>query len=82
MEIGGSNPGRGLTFLASPKRLDRLWVTPNVLFNWYRGLFSWEQSGRGVKLNTSVHEVPRLRILALYLHYCVCPGVNLPFHKS
>jgi hypothetical protein len=34
-----------------------------------------------VKLNTSIHEVPRWRILALYLYCYVCPGVNLPFHK-
>jgi hypothetical protein len=59
MEIWGSNPGRGLIFLSSSKRPDRLWAPPSVLFNCYLWLFSWEQSGWGVKLNTSIHEVPR-----------------------
>jgi len=32
------------------------------------GLFPWEQSGRGVKLTTHFHLVPRLR-----MHGCVSP---------
>jgi hypothetical protein len=35
---------------------------PNLLSNWYQGLFPWGHSGRGVKLNTHLHPVRRSRM--------------------
>jgi len=35
---------------------------PSLLSNGYRGIFHWEQSGRGVKLPTHLHLVPRSRM--------------------
>jgi len=55
----------------------RILGPPSLLSSGYRGLFSWVQSGRGVKLTTHVHLVPRLRIrgarppLPLRLHVVV-----------
>jgi hypothetical protein len=34
----------------------------------YLGLFPWGQSGRGVKLSTHLHLVPRSRMVELNLH--------------
>jgi hypothetical protein len=51
----------GPRIFSSPRRLDRLWGLPNLLFNGYRWLFSREQSGRGVKLTTHLQLVPRSR---------------------
>jgi hypothetical protein len=59
--IGDSRPGRGWEFSSSPSRPDRLLGPPSLLSNRYQGLFSWGLSGRGVKLTTHLHPVPRLR---------------------
>jgi hypothetical protein len=40
----------------------------SLLSNVYMGLFPREISGRGVKLTTHLHLVPRLRMVELYLH--------------
>jgi len=39
--IGGSSPGRGWEFYASPPRPDRLWGPPSLLSNGYKGLSRW-----------------------------------------
>ena len=49
------------TFFSSPKRPDRLWHSPSLLFNRYL-VFSREKNGRGMKLTTHLHLVPRLRM--------------------
>jgi hypothetical protein len=64
----GSIPGRGKRFLSSPLCQKRLWGPPSLLSNGYQDLFTWEQSGRGMKLTTHLHLVPRSRMEELYLH--------------
>jgi hypothetical protein len=61
----GSNPGSA-RFLSSPQRPDRFWGSPSLLSNGYRGLFSRGYSGRGVKLTTHLHLVPRSRMVAIH----------------
>ena len=51
----------GNTLLPSPKRPDRLWGTPNILFHWYRTIYPPAYSDRDVKINAH-HLVPRSRI--------------------
>jgi hypothetical protein len=59
---GASSVGRGWEFFSSPPRPDRLWGSPNLLSNGYQRLSTWRQSGRGVKLTTHLHLVPRSRM--------------------
>jgi hypothetical protein len=47
-------------FLSSPQRPDRLRGSPSLLFNGYGGLFPRPLIGKGVKLTTHLHAVPRL----------------------
>jgi hypothetical protein len=56
-----SIPGRCKRSCSSPKRPDRLWCSTTPLFNGYRGVFPGG-SGRGLKLTTCLHLVPRLRM--------------------
>ena len=35
--VCSSNPGRSKKIFSSPKRLDRLWVSPSLVLNVYRG---------------------------------------------
>jgi len=49
-------------FFSSPPRPDRRWGPPSLLSNGNQGLFPWGQSGRGVKLTTPLHPVPRSRM--------------------
>jgi len=41
---------------------DRLSSPPSLIFNWCRGQFPWGWSGRGVKLASHLHLMPRLRM--------------------
>jgi len=43
-------------------RPHRLWDPPSLRSNGYQGLFPLGQRGRGVKLTTHLHPVPRSRV--------------------
>jgi hypothetical protein len=57
----GSNSTGCKRFLSSPKRPDRLFGPPSLLFSWYRGNFSGV-SDQGVMLTTRLHLVPSLKM--------------------
>jgi hypothetical protein len=59
--IQGSNPGNSKGFFFSPKHSDRLWGLP-AYHPKGTAVQSWDTSGRGVKLTTHLHLVPRLRV--------------------
>jgi len=74
----GQCPGRNYEFFSSPRRPDRLWGPPILLSSGLQGLFLRGANGRGVKLTTHLHLVPRLRMrgawlgtgqLCLYLYF-------------
>jgi hypothetical protein len=54
---------------SSPQCPDRLGGPPSLLSNGYRRLFPRAQIGRGVKLTTYLHLVPRSRMVELYRHF-------------
>jgi len=60
--IEGSDHGRVWEFFPSPSSPDQLWGPPSLQTNGYQGLFSWEWSGRGVKLTTLLLLVTRSRM--------------------
>jgi hypothetical protein len=62
LDVGGSNRGRGWEFFSSPPRSDRLWGLPSLLSSGYQDVFPCGWSGRGVKLNSYFHLVPRSRM--------------------
>jgi hypothetical protein len=43
-----------------------------ILSNGYRGLYPRGYSGRGMKLTTDLHLVPRSRMVELYLYSPIC----------
>jgi hypothetical protein len=58
----GFDSRKGLEFFSSPPLSDRLWGPPSFLSSGYQRLFRRGYSGRGVKLTTHLHLVPRLRM--------------------
>jgi hypothetical protein len=60
----------GSGIFSPPPRPDRLWGPPSLLSDMYHGLLPRGLSGRGVKLTTHLHLLPKLRMMELYLH---CP---------
>jgi hypothetical protein len=78
-----NRPHRVKRFFFSAKRSDGLWHPPKLLFQRYRGLIPCEKSGRGVKLTTLLHLVPRLRMSKVHLHspipyaFMTCTGKTI-----
>ena len=60
--VRGWNPGRLKTCLSFRKRSNRLQGQPSFRLNRYRGSSPGGDSGRGVKLTTHLHLMPRLRM--------------------
>jgi hypothetical protein len=60
--IGGSSLGTGWNFSLHHCVQTGSWGPPSLLSNGYQELFPWGWSGRGVKLTTHFHLVPRSRI--------------------
>jgi hypothetical protein len=42
--VWDSDPRRGRGTFPSPSRPDRIWGPSNLLANWYRGIFSWDEA--------------------------------------
>jgi hypothetical protein len=75
----GSIPRRG-RFVSCSQRLHRLWCSTSIVYNIYRGPFPRRKRGRGVKLTSHFHLVPRLRMMESYLHSPTrLPGVVLNY---
>ena len=68
-----NKPDRGKKFFASLKRSGRLWHPPPTrLFHRYREVFPGGKSGRGVKLTTHLHLLPRLRMSGVIYPLPIC----------
>jgi len=59
---GSQPPPGGWEFFSSPSRPKRFWGPPRLLSNGYQGLFTRGWSGRGAKLTTHLHLLPRSKI--------------------
>jgi hypothetical protein len=65
--IAVRSPAEVKGFFLQPLCPDRLWDQPSLLYNGYRGSFPRElKRGRGVKLTTHPHLVPRSRMSRSY----------------
>jgi len=73
-----SIPNRVKTFVTPARRAERLWDSPSPFFNRCMGFLLQEQSGRGMKLTTHAHLVPRpkMRNITPYL-YSNSPSTHL-----
>jgi hypothetical protein len=40
------------SLVSSPKRPDRRWGSPSIIFNRFQGLVVWKESGRSLRLAT------------------------------
>jgi hypothetical protein len=58
----------GQEVFSSPQCPDRLWGPPSLLSDGYRGLCPLGWGGRGLKLTTHLHLVPRSGMVELYFH--------------
>jgi hypothetical protein len=63
----GSIPGRDKRFFSTLQRPDRLWGPPSLVSYGYRRLLPRGYSSRGVKRTTHLHQMPRSRMMELYL---------------
>jgi hypothetical protein len=68
LDGGVSITGGGKRFFSTSQRSDPLWGPSSFLTNGSRGLFPRGLSVRGVMLTTHLHQVPRSRMVELYLH--------------
>jgi hypothetical protein len=62
----------GSRIFTCPCRPDRLWGSPDLLSNGYRGLFFQGKSGRSVKLTTHLQLMPRSRKYGSIPHTASC----------
>jgi hypothetical protein len=69
MDDRGSIPGRDRDFFSSLQRPDCFWDLPSLLPKGYHDLFPWGQSGRGMKLTTHLHLVPKSRMRGAILSF-------------
>jgi hypothetical protein len=73
-----SQQGRERNSISSPPRPDRLWGSPSLVYNGYRGLFPSGRSGRCVELTTNFQLVSRLGMRSHYLQTAASPDFNSP----
>ena len=67
-----SFPGRGQRCVSSPQRPDRIWSTPSLLSNRYRGLSPLELKWLGREADHS-HLVPKSKMVELNLSLMAAP---------
>ena len=60
--IGGSNPGTGKRFIASPQHTGQFWGLHSILSSGYQGILPCIKSSWGTQLITNIHLVPKLRM--------------------
>jgi hypothetical protein len=63
----GFDSRQGKRLFSTPVRPDRLWGPFSFLYNGCREICPRGPGGRGVKLTTHLHLMPRSRMVALYL---------------
>jgi hypothetical protein len=64
-----SVPSGKKRFFCAPQRQQRPWDSPTPVSNGYRGLFPRRKSGRGLKLTTHLHLVPKSILVELLWNF-------------